>query len=81
MDKWNEGDLVWYEPSPGIRFGGTVLGPGTIPECYRVHLCGHYWQWKSNSKIEYRARIANAISGQALTRRAESIHLVDEVGG
>lgn len=42
------GMRIWYEPSPGLRFAGRVIGKGTLPDTARVVLTGHYRRWRMN---------------------------------
>lgn len=41
-----DGERVWYEAAPGIRFAGVVVGPGTLRDTLRIRLTPHYWRWK-----------------------------------
>lgn len=78
---WQRGDRVWYEPSPGLRFAGVVVGEGSLPGCYQVLLTGHYYQWKSShgQREPFRHRLSPAISGASLTRRDGSIPSLDDI--
>jgi hypothetical protein len=64
---FNAGDLVWYEPSDGLRFAGEIVGKGTLEGCYRVRLASHYWAWKKRRLLAGESsRVAPAISGDRL---------------
>ena len=81
MKPFIEGARVWYEPSPGLRFAGRVIGDGTLPGTYKVRLTGHYHQWKSRSgtRAKFTAVDAPAISGDMLSGRTEHNGFVDLV--
>lgn len=61
------GTRVWYEPSPGIRFAGVVVGAGTLRSTAAVCLSAHYWRWKGRGPAD--KGVACAIAVDCLTRR------------
>ena len=75
LNEWNAGDRVWYEPSPGCRFAGLVLGSGVSPETRTVRLVGGYWLFKGRP---VRTGTKNAISVHGLSPRTTG-YAIDEV--
>lgn len=72
---WLPGDRIWYEPSPGLRFAGVIVGEGTLPETVRAKLVGHYAQWKSRDgqHAPFESRIVPAVALSAIVRRSEGL--------
>ena len=71
---FSEGDRVWYEPVPGIKFAGRVLGDGTLENTRRVRMIGHYGYWKCE---KHRILNAPAIHVDFLEARLSHIDAVD----
>ncbi len=65
----DEPRAVWYEPTPGLRFAGVVLGAGTLPDTLSVNLCGHYWVWKRKSDQPSQWGTASAIAESSVYDR------------
>ena len=38
------GDWIWYQPSPGVRFAGVVMGSGALAGTLRVCMTDAYWR-------------------------------------
>ena len=69
---------IWYEPTPGLRFAGVVLGKGTLPNTLRVLLTVNYWAWKGRSAPRNAAQ--PAISVDRTFPRDTVVHHLDGEG-